>query len=339
MKKSVASIYLLSDGCKPTEDLYFWDSAVPFLRRRNYTVKRVDCRRYLPGRDVLFDDAVVIVCRSLSAAWIKHLEKNRPKRLVYIIDDYFSGAATSDGLPRMYQKKLSEVDLIAQRILALANDVLVSSHSLLQRYADYAPMLLNPSMPAAAFTSAIRLYNQPVISYHGTRAHLQDLEHIAPAINDVLGEQSVFKTPRFYSLMGRHTPQTLRDCPNVKCAGPYSWGLYKRLRPFMKAQISLAPLLDTPFNSGKSWIKFLDITAIGAVGVYSKRAPYADLIDDGITGLLASDDPAHWRECMLRLIDDPIGTQKMAVAAQKKARAIAQPKWHYRFWRRLLDND
>ncbi|MDH4572946.1 hypothetical protein [Salinicola acroporae] len=55
--------------------------------------------------------------------------------------------------------------------------------------------------------------------------------------------------------------------------------------------ISLTPMRDTPFNAGKTYIKFLDNAAMGSVGLYSARSPYREIVSHGEDGLLVEDTP------------------------------------------------
>jgi len=94
----------------------------------------------------------------------------------------------------------------------------------------------------------------------------------------------------------------------------------------------LAPLFDTPYNNGKSWIKFLDAAAVGAVGIYSNRAPYTEIVDHGVNGLLANDNPEDWQYCLSYLLENPDKARTMAKNALQTAQAKGNYKWSYRFW-------
>src|SRR5690606_14753256 len=84
----------------------------------------------------------------------------------------------------------------------------------------------------------------------------------------------------------------------------------------------IAPLADNLFNRCKSGLKFLEYSAIGAPGVYSKLPPYEDIVIDGVTGFLAGTE-TEWIEKLTRLIEEPELRQNMAVAAQQ----TVQERW------------
>lgn len=66
--------------------------------------------------------------------------------------------------------------------------------------------------------------------------------------------------------------------------------------------ILLAPLDDTRTSRSKCPNKYLDITAAGAVGVYSNIEPYSWHIEDGVNGVLIS-NPNEWVKKITSLLD------------------------------------
>jgi glycosyltransferase involved in cell wall biosynthesis len=82
-----------------------------------------------------------------------------------------------------------------------------------------------------------------------------------------------------------------------------------------ECDIFIAPLQDNLFNRCKSWIKFLEYSALAVPGVYSRIAPYEHIIRHGENGYLAS-DPDEWEEHLIRLIEDPALRRQLGLAAQ-----------------------
>lgn len=68
--------------------------------------------------------------------------------------------------------------------------------------------------------------------------------------------------------------------------------------------VLVAPVGRSRFEASKCPNKYLEITACGAAGVYSRAEPYLTYIRDGETGLLADDDVASWVAAIERLLDD-----------------------------------
>jgi hypothetical protein len=80
------------------------------------------------------------------------------------------------------------------------------------------------------------------------------------------------------------------------------------------ADIFMAPLTDNLFNRCKSSIKYLEYSALGVPGVYSRLEPYNSVIKHGVNGLLASNDE-EWRDCLVSLIENPELRQSIATNA------------------------
>ncbi len=332
---------LLSDGALPTEDIYFMATAAPWLRYAGATVTRLDTRRWAspllcwPWLDRTLSGAQVIVCRTLSEAWIDLLESRRAQlaSVHYLLDDDLDAAAMDPGLPVRYRERMGWVSCrILPRLLALADEVVVASEELASRIrrrhsrvATLAPALLfSPEVATPEATlDGWRL------GYYGTRAHLRDLEQIGSALVSVLEAHSGLTLE---VAMGRYTPEPLRHHDRVSTPDPMAWKAFLGHLKGSRLHLGLAPLWPTRFNAAKSHIKFLEIAATGGVGLFSRRAPYSNIVSDGVDGLLVDDDPADWQRCLVRLLASPRDTHRMAQRALEKARDIGSPAHHRAFW-------
>lgn len=67
--------------------------------------------------------------------------------------------------------------------------------------------------------------------------------------------------------------------------------------------VGLAPLADTMFNSAKSWLKPLELAAVGVPTVMSPRREYREIHKLGV-GVLA-DSPKDWYREIKKLMQDP----------------------------------
>lgn len=81
--------------------------------------------------------------------------------------------------------------------------------------------------------------------------------------------------------------------------------------------IGIAPLADTRFNACKSWLKPLEMSALGVPWVGSPRAEYVRLNRRG-AGVLA-DTPRRWYRELQRLRQDPALRQERAEAGRAVA--------------------
>lgn len=79
--------------------------------------------------------------------------------------------------------------------------------------------------------------------------------------------------------------------------------IYEWPRRLLDVGIGLAPLADTRFNRAKSWLKPLEMSAIGVPWVASPRAEYQLFVKEAGVGTLA-DKPADWAREIRRLVED-----------------------------------
>lgn len=74
--------------------------------------------------------------------------------------------------------------------------------------------------------------------------------------------------------------------------------------------VGMAPLADTAFNSAKSWLKPLELGAVGVPCVMSPRAEYRRISKLGV-GVLAT-TPKDWYREIKRLMDDAVWYEEVA---------------------------
>jgi hypothetical protein len=93
--------------------------------------------------------------------------------------------------------------------------------------------------------------------------------------------------------------------------------------------VGIAPLADTRFNAGKSWLKPLEMSAVGVPWVASPRAEYVRLHKLG-AGLLA-ERPKDWYRAMRSLVADPARRLELSLAGRDVATRLrlSNNAWHH----------
>jgi glycosyltransferase involved in cell wall biosynthesis len=94
----------------------------------------------------------------------------------------------------------------------------------------------------------------------------------------------------------------------------YNYAAYAQTVCQAAPDILLAPVGRSRFEQSKCPNKYLEITAAGAVGVYSDAEPYLSYVTTD-TGRFAGDDVLAWKEAIEDLIDHPDVRQSMQQAA------------------------
>lgn len=99
--------------------------------------------------------------------------------------------------------------------------------------------------------------------------------------------------------------------------------------------IGVAPLADTKFNRAKSWLKPLELAAVGVPCVMSPRAEYARLHALGV-GLLA-DRPRTWYQKLSMLRNDEKARLDLAAAGREVAAGLRLEPDAWRWWEAWSD--
>ncbi|MEJ2710751.1 MAG: glycosyltransferase [Anaerolineales bacterium] len=178
--------------------------------------------------------------------------------------------------------------------------------------------------------------DQPVvIGYMGGDSHTPDLIEIAPALSQILehyGERVRLE------VLGTRPPSELQGKSNVRWSPAQTFEYAQFAAGFLQQDyhIVIAPLRETLFNRCKSAIKFLEYSALGAPGVYSRIDPYAGVVEHGENGFLAS-NLEEWQAYLSRLIEDPDLRRRMGAKAQETVRERWLLSQHAQAWTRLYE--
>jgi hypothetical protein len=164
----------------------------------------------------------------------------------------------------------------------------------------------------------------------GTRTHDDDLMLILPALRAVCERHPGKVEIQLVGVAGRaETNEALKGLPvrfTLPRAEEVEYPLFMLwFTSRVHWDIALAPLEDTLFNQCKSDIKFLDYSAIGAAGVYSRVAAYASSVQHKETGWLAENEVGAWETALEELISND----------QLRMQLAQQATW-YLFSRRVL---
>jgi glycosyltransferase involved in cell wall biosynthesis len=160
-----------------------------------------------------------------------------------------------------------------------------------------------------------------VIGYMGTNTHQADIATIAPLLGRLLERYGVRLKLRFW---GTVPPEALRSHPQVECQ-PIEMHSYAEFAAYFSQQycdLFVAPLVDSPFNRCKSAIKFLEYSALGIPGVYSRTTPYQALVREGYNGCLAGTEQ-EWENRLNELIQ----SVELRSRIGKQALQTVQNEW------------
>jgi len=239
---------------------------------------------------------------------------------------------------------------IVRTLCRAADAVLVSTESLRQRLAP-----LNPRIHVVENALDERLFFEdarPVprerpdrltIGFMGTATHDRDLMLVVQPLRDFLRRHAAeaelqivggLADPAWLALFDG-LPVRRLPVPPESVAYPafVSW-----MRRNLRWDIGLAPLGDSPLNSGKSDIKFLDYGALGIAGLFSSLPAYTGTVRHLDTGVLVGNSPAEWRAALEMLAGNATLRAGIAERAQAYVRSERTLERRAMTWREAIQS-
>lgn len=95
------------------------------------------------------------------------------------------------------------------------------------------------------------------------------------------------------------------------------WAEADESRMIQGMDIGLMPLDDSPWSRGKCGYKIIQYMACGLPVIVSPVGVNSEIVEDGVTGLLAS-TPAEWDGALARLLADPELRHRMGTAGRRR---------------------
>jgi len=176
------------------------------------------------------------------------------------------------------------------------SEILLDQFSFLH---DHRVVFENQIMEMGAIQETSR--DEVVIGWGGSVGHTEDLQSIAPVVQDVCQSHPNVR----FSFMGnrRQYEQIFGDVGHGKFSYTEPGNLSDYYRFLDGLDIGLAPLLATPYNLCRSDVKFIEYASRGVVPLVSDVGPYQKHARHGVNAFLF-EDTASLRSILEMLIND-----------------------------------
>ena len=306
-----------------------WNSALPVIRLRRpagwagwKVIQGNDGPNIWANR--ISDAEVVIIQRDFPrfSDYPRIIQEARrlSKPVIYEADDWLLEVPDSNLQSLAYQDVLASIlsAVIQSDLVITSTEYLRNKFLLFNSNTIVFPNYLDDTLwkiQSPKLDPSQEKPNQVVtIGYMGGRTHQSDLQSITAVLTQL---DQLYPSRLRFKFWGCPPPLEWFGRSNV------AWKKidildYVEFAAFFLSQscdIVIAPLVDNEFNRAKSAIKFLEYSALGFPGVYSRCEPYAKLIAHGETGFLASTE-AEWVASLRLLIDDPALRARIAARCQ-----------------------
>ena len=172
------------------------------------------------------------------------------------------------------------------------------------------------------------------MAYLGSIVHRADLQFLLPVVRRLLARHARL---RFHVPIRHRLPADLDDHPRVVRIPGIGWTAYRRQMAGRRFHLALYPLLDTPFNRGRSPNKLIEHAVIGAAPVYSESWREGRRAAVHNAGLSIPNDPDCWFEAVSDLVDAAGAMRRVATGAQALGRSLNSAPRQRALWRDLLE--
>ena len=303
----------------------------------------IDSDETFSGRPIQQLSPSLYVCGSKAvviryANWqeLKILREGNFERIYLLIDDDLEGLDDAQELPSDYRQRLIKYrDGPFRKLCEMVTDVVAPSEHILRSYRRQRTLQLEPAQchKLSGLTHHSNTDTLEIV-FAGTRSHVQDFEHVALAVTEVL---RLHPEARLTTFLKGHVPRFLKKLPNVVHLAPMGWQQYRSFVSSNKFHIAVAPALPTSFNRARSISKLHDHAALGAAGLYTRQAPFDRIVSHDQTGVLLGNDPAEWRDTLIDLAGKREKVRKLARGGQILSRTLGNSRRVRNFWQAELN--
>lgn len=270
------------------------------------------------------EGAYIVFVRYIPQPWMQLVTRNRRRLagVAYFMDDDLFDWSASSGMSSKYRLKLLRLAALRKSWLRdIEARLWVSTDFLACKYAEWHPKVIlpRPEIHHREKSPIIKIF------YHGSASHRAEIEWLQPIVREVLtnAPDTVFE------IIGNVEINRLyRTLPRVTVVHPMSWKNYRDFCRSGERHIGLAPLLEGPFNAGRSHTKFFDILRCCAAGIYSDVAPFAGFVEHGEDGLLIDNNPETWVETIIQLAASPAERSVLIAGARNRAAMLDENLAH-----------
>ena len=256
-----------------------------------------------------------------------HLAKDYGKPIFFDIDDlvfdtlYTDQLSYTKGLPHHEKENYDANVRNYGYMLENCDGAITSTNQLQKELKKYqSKVLLNRNLASDELISIssqfLKDYSQvsdvvKIGYFSGSISHNENFELIKPAIKQLLKKYS---NVQLHIVGILDIPKDMKPFENQIVTHNYvDWDKLPAL--ISEVDINLAPLVDSIFNRAKSEIKWIEAALVKVPTVASKIGAFSDMVIDGETGLLATDD--QWFDKLEALVLAPESRQKLAESAYR----------------------
>lgn len=151
------------------------------------------------------------------------------------------------------------------------------------------------------------------IGFAGSNSKLPFFDPVFKALHRIMKR---YEKVHLY-FKGLNLPETFDLYTSRIQSTPYIFDYHKYAKELAQANchIMISPLSNTRYINSKCPNKYLEITAAGATGIYSRNKLYEGIITNGYNGLIVENEEEQWFNAFEQLINNPTFRKEMYMHA------------------------
>lgn len=272
-------------------------------------------------------DTFVLVCRYATPrvlAWISRHAAELAGVGLFIDDDVPAIIAHRD---TTWTHRLFLLGLAVYPLLVLRThlDVIwTSTPALADRLGASRAFVLGPAPGPLCFRGAEPAGaspDPPKIVFYSQPVHLAEHRFLRPIISEVLRHRPDVEV----EVVGDRSAARIWEGLPVAVVQPMRWDAFLAYTAVRPATIALVPLLAGPMNDVRAPTKKIDVTRLGAAGIYSASPAYG-VAQSGRDGgeCIVGSDPGAWLEAIRAILDDDRHRAALARASREVVEAMSR---------------
>jgi glycosyltransferase involved in cell wall biosynthesis len=313
-----ADVTIIGGEASPDEQIMSTMLTEPDGTHRAVAVRRPDCDVVVlqrPLTDVLSSSIPLLQAKGVSV-------------VVEVDDDFESIAPNNTSWAAVHPRRSPRRNWRHLRAACDAADlVVVSTPALAERYGRHGRVVVVPNLiPASYLDISAPDTDEVFVGWSGSiETHPADLQECGPGVTRALRSTGA----RFGVVgTGRGVQRALGLDAAPSACGWVSLADYpRRLAEF---DVGIVPLELSPFNEAKSWLKGLEMSAVGVPWVATPTGPYRQLHALG-AGMVAT-RPREWERTLRRLIESPELRADTAAVGRSVAAGLTIEAHADRWW-------
>jgi glycosyltransferase involved in cell wall biosynthesis len=275
---------------------------------RKHALWRCDCKTAVFDCDFERTNLFVFQCAHKPGLYSAMKEaQRRGIACVYDIDDnWFECPEMFSDISKTYRD--ADVRQVMKAFIENADLVTCSTRQLavdLQKHAmPKETYVIHNSICGDSWEPAMRnrTDDELIIGWMASPSHIMDAPIIKEAMTAILQRH---RNVRFV-IVGSLKPEHVVGTEVLDRVEQYGWVAYQALPSLMaNFDIGICPLGRSPWNDGKSEVKWVQYSALSVPSIVSPSPAFLPVVKDGIDAVVVKQDsPAEWYTALERLILD-----------------------------------